>query len=157
MSELLEVLFENISISKVYSVLSSTISNAGEIINIHCTDVSFRFAQNNMISEADIDTFLKLSEGAVMQIKFDFLKIDDLIIPSVLLQLHKYEDKFDIDFNFDEQEMKGVNASAIMKKIHWFVSKIGELYGVELWYGGMEPASDEATRYFTDNSLGPLL
>lgn len=91
-----------------------------------------------------------------MIIKLSNLNIAGCIIPSVLLRLVKYEDQYDIDFNFDESDIADVGAAALMKKLHGYISELGKGYQVRDWFGGIEPASDEDTRYFTGSELGPL-
>ena len=41
-----------------------------------------------------------------------------------------------------------------MEKLHEHFSAIGKEYQVPNWFGGIEPASDEDTRYFTSDDFG---
>ena len=152
---MLEVVFEGILRSKVYMLLMKLLSNSGKIIEVHCSE-KIKVFDNNSISEQKIGSFLNLPDSASLLIKLSYIEIDSIVISSVLLRLVKYGDQFDIDFNFDERDVRNMSTTVLMKKIHQYVVDLGKRHEVNHWFGGMEPASDEDTRYFTDNKLGPL-
>lgn len=156
MAELSEVAFENILRSKMYKVLLALLNNAGHIIEIRCSE-NIQFSGGGELTEQEIESFLDLSDDASIIIKLSDLQIGDNLVPAVLLRVMKYGNQFDIDFNFSEQDIKSMIISVIIKKIYEFASGIGKSYEIEQWFGGMEPASDEDTRYFTDDTLGPLI
>jgi hypothetical protein len=155
MAELLEIVLEGVLRSRVYQVLMILLDKAGRIIDVQCSE-HLPFFYDGKLSEKEVEIFLKLSDDASLLIKLSDLKINNVVIPSVLLRVVKYNDQFDIDFNFDEQDIESMSTTTLMKEIHSFVSKICESYEIDHWFGGMEPASDEATRFFTDKEIGPL-
>lgn len=154
MTELLEVVLENILRPKVYHLLIVLLKNAGKIVDVQCSE-TLKLSESG-ISEGDIDAFINIPNDACLLIKLSDLQIAGTIIPSVLLRLVKYGDQFDIDFNFDESDVKGIGTTALMKKFHAYITELGEGHEVAHWFGGLEPASDEDTRYFTDGVFGPL-
>lgn len=155
MADLLEVVLENISRSKVCQLLMLLLGYAGRIVEVQCSE-GIELSSENDISEDDVRSFISLSEDASLIVKLNNLNIAGNIIPSVLLRLIKYGDQFDIDFNFDEADIAGMGTTALMKQLHVCVSELGKEYQVSDWFGGLEPASDEDTRYFTGSELGPL-
>lgn len=155
MAEILEVVLEGVLRSKVNQILMILLSNAGTIVDVQCSE-DIQLSDEERISEQEIEAFLNLSDDACLSIKLSTLKIDGIAIPSVLLRLLKYNDQFDIDFNFNESDIENISTTALMTKLHSYTTKLGESYEVGHWFGGMEPASDEDTRYFTDNKFGPL-
>lgn len=154
MTELLEVVLESISRPKVYHLLMALLGNAGKIVDVQCSE-TLQLSESG-ISEGDIHSFINISNDACLLIKLSDLKVAGNVIPAVLLRLIKYGDKFDIDFNFDESDVKGIGTTALMKKFHAYITELGEDHEVAHWFGGLEPASDEDTRYFTDGAFGPL-
>lgn len=155
MADLLEVVLENVLRSKVCQLLMLLLGQAGQITEIQCSEV-IKFSSETNISEGEIESFLNLPDDASLIIKLSSLDIADCIIPSVLLRLVKYGDQYDVDFNFDESDVTSMDTMALMKQLHGYISELGERYEVGDWFGGIEPASDEDTRYFTGNEFGPL-
>ena len=154
MAELLEVVLEDILRSKVCQLLMDLLEHAGQIIEIQCSE-PIKLSSKTDISEDEIESFLSLSNDASLIIKLAHLNLAGSIIPSVLLRLVKYNDQFDIDFNFHESDI-AEGATALMKKLQLYISDLGKEYQVSGWFGGIEPASDEETRYFTGRIFGPL-
>lgn len=155
MSDLLEVVLENILRSKVCQLLAFLLGHAGQIIEIQCSE-PIDISSETDISEDEIESFINLNDDASLIIKLNNLNVAGIIIPSVLLRLVKYDDQYDIDFNFDESDIAGVGTTGLMKKLHVYISDLGKNYQVADWFGGLEPASDEETRYFTNSEFGPL-
>lgn len=155
MSDLIEVVLENISRSKVYQLLMVFLGSAGKVLEVQCSE-SIQLSSRTDISEDEIESFINLSDDASLIVKLSNLNIVDTIIPSVLLRVVKYDDQFDIDFNFDESNIADTGTTALMNKLHEYVSELGNEHQVGNWFGGIEPASDEDTRYFTGSASGPL-
>lgn len=155
MADLLEIVLEDISRSKVCPLLLILLGHAEHITEIRCSE-EIKLSSDTNISEEEIKYFLSLMGDASLIIKLSSLNMADCKIPSVLLRLLKYGDRYDIDFNFDESDVADIGATGVMKKLQEYFTKLGEAYKVGNWFGGIEPASDENTRYFTGNELGPL-
>lgn len=155
MADLLEIVLENILRSKVCQLLMLLLGQAGQIVEIQCSE-AIKISSESNISEDEIESFLNLMDDASLIIKLSSLNIAGCSIPSVLLRLVKYGDQYDIDFNFDESDITGMDTMALMKQLHGYVCELGKRYEVGDWFGGIEPASDEDTRYFTGNEFGPL-
>jgi len=155
MSDLLEVVLENILRSKIYQLLAVLLEHAGQIIEIQCSEPIDILSETD-ISEDEIESFINLNDDASLIIKLNNLNVAGITIPSVLLRLVKYGDQYDIDFNFDESDITDMDTTGLMKKLHVYISDLGKNYQVADWFGGLEPASDEDTRYFTNSEFGPL-
>jgi len=155
MAELLEVVLENIPRSKICQLLMLLLRQAGPITEIQCS-AAIKLSSETNISEDEVKRFLDLPDDASITIKLSSLNIVGCIISSVLLRLVKYGDQYDIDFNFDESDVTCMDTTALMKQLHKYISELGKKYKVGDWFGGIEPASDEDTRYFSGNRFGPL-
>jgi len=156
MPELLEIVFEGIHRSKVYQVLQELLERAGGIIEVQCSE-AIEISEKSGLTEREFGDFVSLSVDASLLINIGELQINKMRIPRVLMRVVKYGDKFDIDFNFEENRVTGMTAIEIMKEAHLFVTEVSEKYQISHWFGGMEPASDDDTRYFTDKEAGPLM
>lgn len=155
MAELIEVVLEDVPKSKVYETIEHILGDAGEVMEVQCSE-QIADCDQAELSEKGIKSFLELSEQASILVNVDGLKIGKVTIPSVLLRIVKYEDSVDIDFNFSESDLRDITTADLMSKIHAYVADLGKRYGISHWFGGMEPASDEDTRYFTGDEVGPL-
>ncbi|WP_194868956.1 hypothetical protein [Pseudoalteromonas sp. PPB1] len=156
MAELLEIVIENVMRSHVCQLLTSLLKQAGKVLEVRCSE-AIQLSSATDISTDDIASFISLSEDATLYIKLESLCIDGTNIPSVLLRLVKYNSHFDIDFNFDEDDIVSEETTVLMKKLQVYASKLVAGHEVGNWFGGIEPASDENARYFTRGSLGPLV
>lgn len=106
--------------------------------------------------EDEIRSFINLSDDASLIVKLSSLNITGYTIPQVLLRLLKYDGKYDIDFTFDESSLIGFNTKELMEDMYIHILGITKQYQISGFFGGIEPASDEDTRYFSSNGCGPL-
>ncbi len=76
-----------------------------------------------------------------------------LRIPTLLIRVLGFEGRVSIDFSFD---MDWADVGAAMSELQRHFLQLKMLSGAETVYGGMEPAQDMDTRFFTDAERGPL-
>lgn len=155
MSELLEVVLEDILSSEVCKLFNSLMEKSGEIIKIQCSE-PLNFSSNHSILEDEIRSFINLSDDASLIIRLSSLNIAGYTIPQVLLRLLKYDGKYDIDFTFDESDLIGLNTKELMGDMYTHILDITKKHQISDFFGGIEPASDKDTRYFSSNGCGPL-
>lgn len=74
-------------------------------------------------------------------------------IPMLLIRVIRFDGTVSIDFSFD---MDWPNAIAAMPMLHRHFQQLKLLAGASTVFGGMEPAQDLDTRFFTDDERGPL-
>lgn len=155
MPELLEVVLEDVLSSEICNLFNSLMDEGGEITKIQCSE-PLNFSSNHCILEDEIRSFINLSDDASLIVKLNSLNIAGYTIPQVLLRFLKYDGKYDIDFTFDEADLIGLNTKELMEGMYTHISDITKQYQISDFFGGIEPASDEDTRYFSSNGCGPL-
>lgn len=64
-------------------------------------------------------------------------------------------DVYDVEVNFIPSGVEGVSPDVLMEELHEFAVRLGTAHGVESYYAGLEPASDEETRFFSGAERGP--
>ncbi len=74
-------------------------------------------------------------------------------IPTLLIRVFRFDGLASIDLSFD---MDWSNAGVAMPMLHRHFLTLKLLTGARAVYGGMEPAQDLDTRFFTDDERGPL-
>ncbi|GFO76319.1 hypothetical protein BPLS_P4024 [Bathymodiolus platifrons methanotrophic gill symbiont] len=155
MSDLFEVVFENIVKNNVIQLLMLLISKAGRIINVQCSE-DIRLIVEGSLDAKALDSVLNFNGSVTVFINVTDMTFGSIILPNVLLRLVKYDEKYDIDFNFDSNEMKNTDMMNLVTDLHYHAKEIAKGHDVGALFGGLEPASDEDTRYFTNNDLGVL-
>jgi len=155
MSDILEIVLENIPHQNVFRVLRLLLEQSGKILEVECSE-KIKINIDNGVSKMDIENFMHLSEDACLFLKLDYIHLAKFKIPLVLIRLVKYGGLFDIDFNFEESDIANMGAAELMGSLHPSISELCEKNDVNNWFGGLEPAVDEETRYFTGKKLGPL-
>ncbi len=155
MSNLLEVVFENVSKVNVSQLLLCLVYSAKCIISAD-TSEDIELLDEGKLNKPAVESLISFSGDVTALIQLEEMKVDGIVLPLVLLRLVKYNDLYDIDFNFDCAELKHIDMSKLIKALHMSTSSLAKENDVKNWFAGMEPASDENTRYFTNNELGYL-
>jgi hypothetical protein len=75
-------------------------------------------------------------------------------LPFVLLRVIKYKDDIDVELSFDADS--SFDDEFVMLAVQMYADELSKKYYMTDFYGGLEPAKDTDTRYFTGNVLGPL-
>ncbi|SFU17354.1 hypothetical protein SAMN05444141_1173 [Pseudovibrio denitrificans] len=154
MSDLIEVVLENLTESNISKLLFTLVGKFKNIENIECSEEIYLLG--NKISDVDIENFKKLQTDATIILKLHHLKVNDVILNHVLLRLVKYDNKYDIDFTFDDKDISSKLDTSILLHLHDYISELGNHFGATQWFAGVEPAIDQKTRFFTNYELGPL-
>lgn len=156
MSSLLEIVFENVVESNVTRILMLLIARAEKIVNVQCSeDISLIVASD--LDPTALDSVLSFQGSVTVLINLDDVKVGGIILPKVLLRLVKYGEQYDIDFNFDPNDLENLDMLTLVTELHYHAKKIAIEHDVKTFFGGIEPAVDEGTRYFTNDALGPVL
>lgn len=155
MINVFEVVFEGVLKARVINLLRSLVICAKGIINAQCSE-DIDLMHHNKLNDKALNSVLNFEGDVSVLINLHDLKADGLILPKVLLRLVKYGDQYDLDFNFNPDELDNVSITFLVTSLHRYVNKIAAMHNVACFFGGLEPASDERTRYFTNEKKGPL-
>ncbi len=80
----------------------------------------------------------------------------EIIINDVHLRLLRYERlKYDIEINFDLDDIIITGTTGFEIALFNYSSKIANRNLLENSFAGLEPANDEETRFFTGDKMGP--
>lgn len=155
MRNLLEVVFEGVLKSSVIQLLMLLVNSSKCIINTQCSEnIDLQF--KDKLSEDALDKVLSFESDVSVLINLQNLTTENIELPKVLLRLVKYGEQYDIDFNFEVDTLDDANLKLLITSLHHDVNKIAIAHNVDRFYCGLEPASDESTRYFTNGNMGPL-
>lgn len=154
MASLLEIVFEDIKQEVVLPFLEKVISDAESIVSAECSE-DFLVWSNGKTQLDAISAAIEFDENLSVLVNVRGLRFMGVIVDSTLVRVIKYQGKFDLEISFDERDfwLYGVDAVSALFAYSKEVDKKFEFVNC---YFGMEPASDEATRFFTNDVLGPL-
>jgi hypothetical protein len=83
------------------------------------------------------------------------LVVGDTAIPNVSVRILHYDGKFDVEANWSTADLPEP-AEWSIAALHRKAQEIATRYEIESYFAGLDPASDEDTRFFTGRSLGPF-
>ena len=155
MSNLIEVVFENVPKTNVSRLLLYLVYSAKYII-IADTSENFEIFEEGKLNKQEVESLINFSEDVTGFFKLEEMKVNGIILPLVLLRLVKYDGLYDIDFNFDLAKLRHIEMSKLINTLHISISNLAKENNVKNWFAGMEPASDGNTQYFTNNKLCTL-
>lgn len=86
---------------------------------------------------------------------FSFVKKTELLAnPSIQIIYHNSIFTLTLNFEFECKDV--IDGSAKAAQLMRFSNTIATESGIEDYYGGLEPASDVQTRFFSKSEIGPL-
>lgn len=75
-------------------------------------------------------------------------------LPLVFLRVIKYKGEVDVELSFNDAPSFDIDR--VMFAMQRYADELSKKFHINEFYGGLEPAADTDTRYFTGNALGPL-
>jgi hypothetical protein len=138
MGQLVEIVFEALSFKQLKNV---------------CKDIS----QKEDVLEGNLNNFENNLEANCIDIPLGRLSFNsDVIIDNVHLRLLNYEkQKFDVEINFNLEDIINTSTMRIETVLFNYSLGIANRNGIDNYFAGIDPASDEVTRFFTGKKLGP--
>jgi len=92
----------------------------------------------------------------VVDVELPRLEVDErTMLRNVHVRILRYDDQYDIEVNFVPRDAEGGSPEGIMDALHQYAMHLSQRHHVDSYYAGLEPASDEETRYFTGAVRGP--
>lgn len=153
MSELIEIVFENINKSSLTEVIHYFIEPNNNITDI---DIFFKDEESVQVMAYDINEELLFRAPKKILMKLKDLKLhNEKQLKYVNAWIYINELSFDVELDFDLKQERN-NMPDLISNLFYFSEEFAKLFDVKIFYSGLEPAHDEDTRFFTKNILGPL-
>lgn len=148
---LIEIIFEELDLNTVVSVLRELTQDgkkieACKLSNDSGTEVEVDWSTNSSISKS-----FTLANNSVIFLRFTELSMSDLVIPRCCLGVWFYDPIFELEFYFGCENIPAGFHRSFAQCMMEFATDIAGRYGIDDYYAGLEPASDEDTRFFTRN------
>ena len=150
-----EVVFEVDNRGAAISILGEIFAKAKNVGEINSTFETTQLSSQSFNS-ASLNSLLSLDGDGCITIKLINVMILEVTIPMLLLRCVKYANQFDVDFSFDLDPAADALVFFTMRNLHSFAIDVANRINIKDFFGGLEPASDIETRYFTNLETGPL-
>lgn len=153
MHSLIEVVFEDIDISKIDKIIYSLTGDFSKVKVIVDSDDLFP-------GKSLLDILENFKNDCIPHINFAFrfyvedLFMEDLHLQSVLFRLIRYGELFDLDFTFKDASI--CDDHAFFMKLQKQCVRVTQCFDIQSCFCGLEPAADVETRFFTGLASGPI-
>lgn len=153
-TESYEVIFEGVPDEVLLALLKTIEGDANTVANLALSEPGEILSQGGVYKEL-IDGFCAREVDVCLTENLGNLRISPALkLPSVLLRVVKYGGCTDVELSFEDVASSSV--SGVMLAMQIYAGNLFKAFGVKSFYGGLEPAVDAETRYFTNDLLGPL-
>nr|WP_146219580.1 hypothetical protein [Pseudomonas sp. RW407] len=154
MTESYEVVFQQVAVGDLLELL-----NALEVSSEVLSDLGVSESLGDILL-AEIDK--KLIDGIVSYEGdicltgrlYKFNVSNEICLPFVFLRVIKYANGIDVELSFDDTRLFDIGG--LMRIMQIYADGLSKKINMVGFYGGLEPAIDIDTRYFTGDVLGPL-
>lgn len=154
MTDSYEVVFQQVAVGDLLELL-----NAIEVSSEVLSDLGVSESLGDILL-AEIDK--KLIDGIVSYEGdicltgrlYKFNVSNEICLPFVFLRVIKYANGIDVELSFDDTRLFDIGG--LMRVMQIYADGLSKKINMVGFYGGLEPAIDIDTRYFTGDVLGPL-
>lgn len=154
MSESYEIVLQQVAKGELYLLLKFIEMGSQALSGLSVSE-DFGGSSPVEINQSLIDAVVAHDGDVCLSEQLHEFKVSQAIsLPLVLLRVIKYEDKVDVELSFNDAAPFDIDR--IMLTMQGYSHAISNKFHIKEFYGGLEPASDIDTRYFTGDALGPL-
>ena len=150
---LIEIIFKDVPENKIGELLKDLTSQGKEVLNYNLTcDVS----EVDWNSEQSIEALFNQNKNFGLFLNLKALKKSHVWLPKCGISVYKYEDKINLEINFQSSDLDSSSFKQITNKLMELAESIAIQYKIEEYYCGLEPAEEKKTRLFTNQHVGPF-
>lgn len=154
MGHLIETVFEDIDLVQVGALFRLLISDAEPMVHVR-SDISGDIPASGF-DAGELEEELSKGDNVCILINANSLRIASGVVENVLIRVMKYGQHYDVDFNFDIDEVRS-DREGLIASLHRYAAGLASRSGARRYYAGLEPAADHAHRFFTGDQLGPVV
>ena len=156
MAELIECVLEGIPPRRVFELLEEMIGLSQGVIRHQCTEDMLFFPKGRLSQDA-VTTFLALHSSQVLILFLKQMKIGGRETFDTQILLINHRNQYRIEWNIEVPSLDKNRLSHLVPELHKWCKNTASSLGIKHFYGGMEPADDKDTRFFTNDQRGPLV
>ncbi|CAN7717647.1 hypothetical protein LJR232_005894 [Aquipseudomonas alcaligenes] len=154
MSESYEVVLQQVAVGDLYVLLKLIETESQELSGLAVSE-DFGGIDPTGINKSLVDAFFAYEGDVCLTERLHEFKVSETVcLPLVLLRVIKYKGEVDVEFSFNE--IPSIDIGCIMLAMRGCADGLSKRFDIKGFYGGLEPAVDMDTRYFTGGALGGL-
>ena len=151
MSELIEIVFQNVMVHKLVAIISEQICPQVLSASYNGEDIQNRF-EKNVFEES----LAGMKNGDSIFLNTRMIASNSTEVQFCSAQIIKYNNILDLSLIFDLEDLPKSSEASIPHLLRDFAFNIAQKYSIDVYYGGIEPACDKQTQLFAGTELGPL-
>ena len=151
MNGMLEIVFEGVQLNHLAGLVMDYICEEGNISE--ATQDGIYVPSKYIIDPAYWEGIGSATEDTACTVNLRTIKIGGKSVDMATLRIIHYSNVNDVSVLLSSIDCKRVGLSDSDGIYHW-ARDISGKFGVENFYGGVEPASDEDMRLFSKNGIG---
>ncbi|OZI42918.1 hypothetical protein [Bordetella genomosp. 4] len=149
MAEVYEIVLEEVPRRSLLPLLKSLEAKAGTFVDLTVSEPLGALAGTEITNEL-IDAVIDCQDTICIMGRICYLEIfGDKCLKDVFLRVIKYNGGIDVELSFEDSGYSDIEA--VMLAMQRYVSSLAEQFRIPVFYGGLEPAVDLDTRYFTND------
>lgn len=151
MSDLSEIVFENLNLPTLLNIVDALLLPECLSISLNGNELMYLTGGKQVgsaVSEMDSGDCFFFSNRKI--------KCGDYEISPCNAQILRLGEKYDLNLIFDDEATVSPHDGCLASSLKSFAESIAQEFNACDFYGGLEPAQDEETRYFSAGKLGPL-
>ncbi|WP_122316855.1 hypothetical protein [Pseudomonas cichorii] len=153
-AESYEVVLEGVPVGELFALLKSIEGGAETLAGLTLSE-PLEASGEGGVSKALVDDFIACEVDICLSEQLGGQYVSSEIqIPLILLRVIKLGSIIDVELSFDSSELLDIDAVMAAMKI--YSCGLSKCFGGMEYYGGLEPAMDAETRYFTNDTPGPM-
>ncbi|MGH8815606.1 MAG: hypothetical protein ACREX5_03355 [Achromobacter pestifer] len=154
MAESYEIVFQQVAIGDLLALLKTLEASSKSISDLAVSE-GIEGLDFDGIERRLIDA-ISAYEGDVCltELLHGFRVSEGIILPCTLLRAIKYNEGVDVELSF--VEIPSTDICCVMLAMQAYGDSLSKKFSMAEFYGGLEPAEDVDTRYFTGEFFGPL-
>lgn len=153
MTELFEVVIDDIPRAVVFPVLGFLISQPAQIKEEHSSE-NWTFFASGTLSPIAAQTFLDSRDNVISTFFLEAIQIGEYTLSDTLLRLINCNQKYHMDFNFELAQRNALPMETLAAILQPFFHHLATEFGCTTLYAGWEPAVDLDMRMFTYRGPG---
>ena len=150
---LIEIIFKDISVDKIGSLLRTLSFNGRKIVNFNitcdCHEIDWSI-------EASIEKPFLENNNFGLFVKLKELTFKKTYLSNCGIAIYKDETSINLEINFQLSDLKKVPIKDLAKNLMELAKSIATQYQIDNYFCGLEPAQEMKTRLFTNEHLGPF-
>lgn len=149
-----EVVLQQVAPSDLWGLLKTLEKSSRSLSGLSASE-DVRGSDSQIINKKLVDSVVAYDGNICLLGQLhEFNVTPEISLPLVLLRVLKYQDGIDVELSFDERPFFDIDL--ILLGLKDYCNGLSKKFSVSKFYGGLEPATDLDTRYFTGNASGPL-